>query len=276
MELLALAQVCVVAAAKPMWQLRGGRLVHLRDGCFLQAAPEQLGSAALDIIQSTMPVFNAPWHVKEALEAAGVPQLTSTTPGRVRSAPFSQQPTCTTRSVPASGAKGLVQSFRSSSSVQMCRCRCAWTSSIRLTNMEGILSLSFCRDLLKKNYQTLNDLQVIEAAQLFQYCFLGLEPLLDAHQCLSDMTSGEHGLQDVVHLWLPTRLYRSAHLLLACLCQMHSLSYIYLLFRASWLQRLALCILADYTAWRKMLCQNNRPVLQLPWMLMHHGQPCHR
>ena len=91
-ELCALLQVCAAAAAKPMWQLRGGRLVHLRDGCFLQAAPKQLGSAALDIIQSTMPVFNAPWHVKEALEAAGVPQLTSTTPGRVRFAPVSRQP----------------------------------------------------------------------------------------------------------------------------------------------------------------------------------------
>lgn len=91
-SLRALLQVCAAAAAKPMWQLRGGRLVHLRDGCFLQAAPEQLGSAALDIIQSTMPVFDAPWHVKEALEAAGVPQLTSTTPGRVRSTPASQQP----------------------------------------------------------------------------------------------------------------------------------------------------------------------------------------
>ena len=111
MEVHALAQVCVAAAGKPMWQLRGGRLVHLRDGCFLQAAPEQLGSAALDIIQSTMPVFNAPWHVKEALEAAGVPQLTSTTPGRVRSTPLSQQPTCTTVNVPASGAEGFVQSF---------------------------------------------------------------------------------------------------------------------------------------------------------------------
>ena len=92
MEVHALLQVCVAAAAKPMWQLHGGRLVHLRDGCFLQAAPEQLGSAALDIIQSTMPVFDAPWHVKEALEAAGVPQLTSTAPSRVRSAPASQQP----------------------------------------------------------------------------------------------------------------------------------------------------------------------------------------
>ena len=136
-----LVQVCMAAAGKAMWQLRGGRLVHLRDGCFLQAAPEQLGSAALDIIQSTMPVFNAPWHVKEALEAAGVPQLTSTTPGRVRSAPLSQQPTCTTRSMPASGAKGLMQSITRSSSVQMCRCRCAWTSSIRLTGMEGILEI---------------------------------------------------------------------------------------------------------------------------------------
>ena len=104
-----LAQVCVAAAGKAMWQLRGGRLVHLRDGCFLQAAPEQLGSAALDIIQSTMPVFDAPWHVKEALEAAGVPQLTSTTPGRVRSAPVSQQ--APLYSMLASGTKDSVQNF---------------------------------------------------------------------------------------------------------------------------------------------------------------------
>lgn len=58
--------------------------VPLQDGCFLQAAPDQLGAAALDLIQSTMPVFDAPWPVKEALEAAGVPQLSSTTPSRVR------------------------------------------------------------------------------------------------------------------------------------------------------------------------------------------------
>ena len=65
--------------------------------------------------------------------------------------------------------------------------------------MEGILRLSFCRDLLKKNYQMFNDLQVVEAAQLFHYCFLGLEPLLDTHQCLSDMTSGGQSLKDAVH-----------------------------------------------------------------------------
>ena len=52
----------------------------------MQDASNQLGAAALDLIQTTMPVFNAPWHVKEALEAAGVPQLTSTTPSRLRSA----------------------------------------------------------------------------------------------------------------------------------------------------------------------------------------------
>lgn len=160
-------QVCHAAAAKPMWQLRGGRLVHLRDGCFLQvrirtsmqdlhtflplvwrsrsqnprcdehtgkvavdicacgnlgplkrdtswvcmrhpclhllqervgclmqATSSQLGAAALDLIQSTMPVFDAPWHVMEALEAAGVPQLTSTTPGRVRLAPVKIELNC--------------------------------------------------------------------------------------------------------------------------------------------------------------------------------------
>ena len=56
----------------------------------MQDASNQLGPAALDLIQTTMPVFNAPWHVKEALEAAGVPQLTSTTPSRLRSATFSR------------------------------------------------------------------------------------------------------------------------------------------------------------------------------------------
>ena len=61
------------------------------------------------------------------------------------------------------------------------------------------MKLSFCRDLLKKSFQTFNDLQVVEAAQLFQYCFLGLEPLLDAHQCLSGMTSGGHGLKGAMH-----------------------------------------------------------------------------
>ena len=57
----------------------------------------------------------------------------------------------------------------------------------------------FCRDLLKKNFQTFNDLQVVEAAELFQYCFLDLEPFLHAHQCLSDMASGEHRLKDTGH-----------------------------------------------------------------------------
>ena len=50
----------------------------------MQAAPGQLGSAALELVQSTMPVFDAPWRLKEALEAAGVSQLTSTTPARIR------------------------------------------------------------------------------------------------------------------------------------------------------------------------------------------------
>jgi hypothetical protein len=52
--------------------------------CAVQAAPGQLGSAALELVQSTMPVFDAPWRLKEALEAAGVSQLTSTTPARIR------------------------------------------------------------------------------------------------------------------------------------------------------------------------------------------------
>ena len=82
------------------------------------------------------------------------------------------------------------------------------------------LRLRFCRDLLKKNFQTFDDLQVVEAAELFQYCFLDLEPLLDAHQCLSDMTSGGHVLRDAVHQGLPPRLNRSADLkFLASLCQ---------------------------------------------------------
>jgi len=60
----------------------------------MQATSSQLGAAALDLIQTTMPVFDAPWHVMEALEAAGVPQLTSTTPGRVRLAPVKIELNC--------------------------------------------------------------------------------------------------------------------------------------------------------------------------------------
>ena len=39
-------QVCHAAASKPMWQLRGGRLVQLRDGCFLQVYWQSLWSYA--------------------------------------------------------------------------------------------------------------------------------------------------------------------------------------------------------------------------------------
>ena len=99
---------------------------------------------------------------------------------------------------------------------------------------ESIFELRFCRDLLKKNFQTFDNLQVVEAAELFQYCFLDLEPLLDAHQCLSAMTSGNDGLEDVAHQRPPTRLYRSAVLILACLCQVLSTVYsIHLLSRMS-------------------------------------------
>ena len=65
------------------------------------------------------------------------------------------------------------------------------------------MRICFCRDLLKKDSQEFTDLQVVEAAELFLYCFLDLEAHLDAHldahQSVSKLTSGDYGLEDAMH-----------------------------------------------------------------------------
>jgi hypothetical protein len=78
--------VCQEIARKPLWQLRDGRMVSLSQGCFIQpnADVSELGAAALDFIQRKLPLFNVPWHVKSALEAAGVQECNTVTPKAVR------------------------------------------------------------------------------------------------------------------------------------------------------------------------------------------------
>lgn len=68
-----------------MWQLRDGRLVGLEHGCFLQADVASLGDAALAFIQRRLPLFNVPWRVKAALDAAGVAGCKTVTPDSIRS-----------------------------------------------------------------------------------------------------------------------------------------------------------------------------------------------
>ena len=59
--------------------------------------------------------------------------------------------------------------------------------------MTSFLCCTAGRDLLKKAFQkNAQQLEVMEAAQLFLYCFLDVQPLLDAHACLVAMTTGEH------------------------------------------------------------------------------------
>ncbi|KAK9808692.1 hypothetical protein WJX72_002029 [[Myrmecia] bisecta] len=77
-------QICRELAKRQCWQLRNGRMVYLRDGCFLQAAVDDLGTAALDFIQREFPLFKVPWRVKVALEAAGVAGTRDITPAVVR------------------------------------------------------------------------------------------------------------------------------------------------------------------------------------------------
>ena len=61
-------------------------MVSLSQGCFIQpnADVSELGAAALDFIQRKLPLFNVPWHVKSALEAAGVQECNTVTPKAVR------------------------------------------------------------------------------------------------------------------------------------------------------------------------------------------------
>ena len=79
-------QVCQEAARRPMWQLRDGRMVPLEEGCFLQADLAQIGAAAMAFIQRRLPLFNVPWRVQLALDAAGVPGCKTVTPESIRSA----------------------------------------------------------------------------------------------------------------------------------------------------------------------------------------------
>lgn len=81
-------QVCRDIAEKPLWQLRNGRMITLRDGCFIQPNEDvsELGAAALHFIQSKMPLFNIPWRVKTALELSGVQDCNTVTPKALRCA----------------------------------------------------------------------------------------------------------------------------------------------------------------------------------------------
>lgn len=61
--------------------------------CWVSASPtrthagdlEDVGPAAQEFIRRALPLLNVPWHVKEALEAAGIPGLKEVTPTVVRS-----------------------------------------------------------------------------------------------------------------------------------------------------------------------------------------------
>eukprot|EP00884_Botryococcus_braunii_P020229 jgi/Botrbrau1/6890/Bobra.67_3s0009.1 len=78
-------QILQDIARRPVWQLQSGRWAELGDGCFLQADLAHIGTAAIDYIQRTLPLFAVPWRVKSALEVLGqVPGCTEVTPSSVR------------------------------------------------------------------------------------------------------------------------------------------------------------------------------------------------
>ena len=73
-------QMCRALAKGAIFKLRrSGEMVHLWEGAFLRPpdlTPGQtiLGSQALDFIQRELPLFDVPWKVKVAMDAAGVSQ----------------------------------------------------------------------------------------------------------------------------------------------------------------------------------------------------------
>lgn len=68
---------------RAVWQ-SGLQFLPLAEGCFLQGDLEDVGPAAQEFIRRALPLLNVPWHVKEALEAAGIPGLKEVTPTVVR------------------------------------------------------------------------------------------------------------------------------------------------------------------------------------------------
>ena len=87
LKLMKHMQVCHDLAGQAVWQTRSGQVVQLHEGCFLEASESVLGAigaAAMAFIQRAFPIFVAPWSVKLALEAAGVPNCQAVTPATVR------------------------------------------------------------------------------------------------------------------------------------------------------------------------------------------------
>ena len=72
--------MCRALAKGAIFKLRrSGELVHLWEGAFLKPADIgpghlKLGSQALDFIQRELPLFDVPWSVKVAMNAAGISQ----------------------------------------------------------------------------------------------------------------------------------------------------------------------------------------------------------
>ena len=65
---------------------------------------------------------------------------------------------------------------------------CVWVPGQSVTSQ----CYCCCRDLLKKSFQkNAVELQVLEAAELFLYCFHDVEAVLSAHTCLADLTPSE-------------------------------------------------------------------------------------
>jgi hypothetical protein len=85
---LGYVQICENAARLPVWQLRDGRLTTVQEGCFVQANVANIGSAALDYMQRTLPLFDVPIRVKISLEKAGVTGCREITPSTIRCASF--------------------------------------------------------------------------------------------------------------------------------------------------------------------------------------------
>ena len=90
-------------------------MVPLAEGCFLQGQVANLGPHATGFIQRAFPLFSAPWRVKLALEASGVPGCTEVTPAAVRCASWpglSHVTAFTAPTTPADvmQAKGLISS----------------------------------------------------------------------------------------------------------------------------------------------------------------------
>lgn len=55
-----------------VWHGEHQQLVNLRDGVFLKGDLGAFGEAGASYVRNSLPLFNVPWRVKAALDAADI------------------------------------------------------------------------------------------------------------------------------------------------------------------------------------------------------------